>query len=143
MIYLNEDLLEKRGLRNKTDITFYKTIDVVFPVKKYSDALAQLLREKKVGVQFKHKLVEIKAKQRIAVFEQQDTKRMVEVQFDALHIVPPHKPHSFIAESGLADAAGYVSVNKDTLQHTKYKNVWSMGDASNLPTSKTAAAMLA
>ena len=57
--------------------------------------------------------------------------------------MPPHKAHSFIAESGLGDATGFVNVNKDTLQHIKYKNIWSMGDASNLPTSKTAAAMLA
>lgn len=40
---------------------------------------------------------------------------MVTVPFDALHIVPPHRPHAFIAESGLGDATGFVSVNKDNL----------------------------
>ena len=49
--------------------------------------------------------------------------------------------HSYIAESGLADAAGYLDVNKSTLQHTKYGNVWGLGDCTNTPNSKTAAAV--
>lgn len=41
----------------------------------------------------------------------------------------------------LADAAGWVSVNSSTTQHTKYPNIFSLGDASSLPNSKTAAAI--
>lgn len=51
-------------------------------------------------------------------------------------------PPSFIKESDLGDAQGYVSVNKNTLQHDRFPNVWSLGDSSNLPTSKTAAAIM-
>jgi NADPH-dependent 2,4-dienoyl-CoA reductase/sulfur reductase-like enzyme len=51
------------------------------------------------------------------------------------------KPASFIAESGLADAKGYVDVDKYTLRHNKYPNIWAAGDNSNLPCSKTAAAI--
>lgn len=43
--------------------------------------------------------------------------------------------------SPLADQSGFVSVDKETLQHTKYSNVYALGDCSNLPTSKTAAAV--
>jgi sulfide:quinone oxidoreductase len=50
-------------------------------------------------------------------------------------------PHSFIKESGLGNDAGYVNINKHTLQHVKYPNVWSLGDCSSLPASKTAAAI--
>lgn len=48
--------------------------------------------------------------------------------------------HSYIAESGLADAAGYLDLDKYTLRHKKYRNVWGLGDCTNLPNSKTAAA---
>jgi len=43
--------------------------------------------------------------------------------------------------SPLANAAGWVDVNVNTLQHVKYQNVFSLGDASGLPTSKTGAAI--
>jgi sulfide:quinone oxidoreductase len=50
-------------------------------------------------------------------------------------------PHSYIAESGLADATGYLDLNKHTLRHNKYSNVWGLGDCTSLPNSKTAAAV--
>ena len=61
--------------------------------------------------------------------------------YDFLHIVPAQSPHTFIAESGIGNAAGYVDVDKFTLRHTKYSNIWAVGDCSSTPNSKTAAAM--
>ena len=49
--------------------------------------------------------------------------------------------HNYIAESGLADAAGYLDVDKHNLRHTKYRNIWALGDCTNTPNSKTAAAV--
>lgn len=61
--------------------------------------------------------------------------------YDLLHAVPPHKVPEFIALSGLADASSMLDVDKHTLQHNKYPNVFGCGDAANLPTSKTASAV--
>lgn len=47
----------------------------------------------------------------------------------------------FIKQSKLANESGWVDVDKNTLQHLRYPNVFSLGDASSLPTSKTAAAI--
>lgn len=67
-----------------------------------------------------------------------------EVRFDIAHIVPPMKAPEFIKNSAdLGDAAGYVDVNPFTLQHKRYANIWALGDSANLPTSKTAAAVMA
>ena len=49
--------------------------------------------------------------------------------------------HEFLAKSALADANGFVDVVKETLQHKKFPNVFAIGDCTNLPTSKTAAAI--
>jgi NADPH-dependent 2,4-dienoyl-CoA reductase/sulfur reductase-like enzyme len=49
--------------------------------------------------------------------------------------------HPYIAESGLADATGYLDCDKYTLRHKKYPNVWGLGDCTSLPCSKTAAAV--
>jgi NADPH-dependent 2,4-dienoyl-CoA reductase/sulfur reductase-like enzyme len=50
-------------------------------------------------------------------------------------------PPAFLKASGITNEAGFVDVNKNTLQHTKYSNIWALGDSSSLPTSKTAAAI--
>ena len=61
--------------------------------------------------------------------------------YDMIHVTPPMSAPSFIASSPLAADDGWVSVDKDNLQHTSYSNVFALGDASNLPTSKTGAAI--
>ncbi len=62
-------------------------------------------------------------------------------QYDFLHVGPPCSPPEVLKQSPLVDKTGYVDVCKDTLRHNTYKNVFALGDCSNLPTSKTAAAI--
>jgi sulfide:quinone oxidoreductase len=50
---------------------------------------------------------------------------------------PPH----FLSASPLADSEGWVDVDKDNLRHKRFANVFALGDCSNLPTSKTGAAI--
>ncbi|XP_049783265.1 sulfide:quinone oxidoreductase, mitochondrial isoform X2 [Schistocerca cancellata] len=65
-------------------------------------------------------------------------------KFDFLHVVPPHQtPYALRGNKELADSDGYLTVNKYTLQHDVFKNVFGIGDCANLPTSKTAAAIAA
>ena len=45
------------------------------------------------------------------------------------------------SKAPIADGAGFLDVNKHTLQHSKYPNIFGLGDCTNLPTSKTAAAV--
>lgn len=58
-----------------------------------------------------------------------------------LHVTPPMSPPDVLKTSPVADAAGWVDVDKETLQHKRYPNVFGIGDCTNLPTSKTAAAV--
>jgi NADH dehydrogenase FAD-containing subunit len=54
------------------------------------------------------------------------------------------KPYDYIKQSPIADPmSGYVDVDKESLQHKKYPNIFAIGDCTNLPTSKTAAAVAA
>lgn len=50
-------------------------------------------------------------------------------------------PPTILAGSPLADQNGWVDVDKATLRHTRYDNIFALGDCSNLPTSKTGAAI--
>ncbi len=64
----------------------------------------------------------------------------VESDFDMIHVCPPQCAPDFIKHSPLADDAGWVDVNPDTLQSSKYDNIWALGDVTNAPNAKTAAA---
>ena len=63
------------------------------------------------------------------------------IYFDMMHLAPPQSAPDFIRSSPLAAETGWVSVDSKTMQHTKYPNVFSFGDVSNIPTSKTGAAI--
>lgn len=63
------------------------------------------------------------------------------IHFDMMHLAPPQCAPDFIKKSPLASETGWVGVDSKTLQHDKYKNVFALGDVSNLPTSKTGAAI--
>lgn len=62
--------------------------------------------------------------------------------YDLLHVTPPMRTPDFLCQSpSITDQAGYLTVDKYTLQHTKYPNIYGVGDCTNTPNSKTAAAV--
>jgi sulfide:quinone oxidoreductase len=63
------------------------------------------------------------------------------VDYEMIHVTPPQSAPDFVKNSPLANVAGWVDVEKYTLQHVRYANVFSLGDASSLPTGKTGAAI--
>ena len=63
------------------------------------------------------------------------------IHFDMMHLAPPQAAPKFIAESSLSTPEGWLSVNDKTMQHTKYANVFGLGDSAQLPTAKTGAAI--
>lgn len=111
----------------------------MFGVPKYSETLKGVVKKYNIGVTFRNNLVEVT--QDKAIFENLDTKERTEKPYEFLHLVPPMSPAPFLKESGLTNEAGYVDVDKYTLRHNKYPNVWALGDCSSLPCSKTAAAI--
>lgn len=59
-----------------------------------------------------------------------------------LHVTPPmSSPALLSANKQLTNDAGYLEVDKSTLQHVRFPNIFGIGDCTNLPTSKTAAAV--
>lgn len=121
------------------NITFATGMGGMFAVPKYAAKLEQLRKERRVEGLFQHDLVAIDGDK--AVFARPNGEEKVTKRFNLLHVVPKMGPHPVIKSSALANEAGYVDVDDGSLQHKKYPNVWSAGDASSLPTSKTAAAV--
>jgi sulfide:quinone oxidoreductase len=70
-----------------------------------------------------------------------DKGKRTTITFDMLHVSPPQSPHDAIKQSPLANPAGWVDVNQNSMQHVRYPNVFSLGDVCSTPNSKTAAAV--
>lgn len=58
-----------------------------------------------------------------------------------IHVPPPMGPPDVLKASPLVDETGFLTVNKTTCQHIKYPNIFGLGDCTDIPTSKTAAAV--
>ncbi|KAL0968679.1 hypothetical protein UPYG_G00270110 [Umbra pygmaea] len=144
IMYLTDAYLRKVGKRNKAKIVYNTSLPVLFGVKKYADALWEIVKNRDIQVNLRQNLIEVRADRQQAVFENLDKPGETKVfEYEMLHITPPMGPITVVKESPLADEAGWLDVNKETLQHKTYPNVFGIGDCTNLPTSKTGAAVAA
>jgi sulfide:quinone oxidoreductase len=141
IMYLADDYFRRAGVREQARIIFASATASIFSVKKYADALNRVITRKGIETCFRHDLIEIRPTSREAIFEHLDSHEEVIMSYDLLHVTPPMSAPDCIKRSPLANAAGWVEVDKHTLQHVRYPNVFSLGDASSLPTSKTGAAI--
>lgn len=141
ILYLAEDYFRRAGLRDRTRVLFVAPGAKIFAVDKYRPVLEGIIAKRGIETMFRHHLVELRAEAKEAVFENLDTHARETVSYEMIHVTPPMSAPDFIKRSPLADAGGWVDVDKFTLQHTRFPNVFALGDASNLPTSKTGAAI--
>ena len=128
------------------------------------DALEKIVKERNIYTFFYHKLVEIRPEKKEALYEVtnpdhipdindpaivslgisiEDDGRVV-IPFEFLHTAPPQSAPDFVKNSPLSnqeDPYGFIEVDKFTLQHLRYKNVFSLGDVAGTPNAKTGAAV--
>ncbi len=151
VMYLADDLWRRSGVREKSQVIFTAAGPTIFGIKEFAGPLTEVVRRKGIETRFNCKLVAVRAEERTAVFESTagDTTRPVgtreELRYDLLHVVPPMSAHRVVSDSPLASAEdgqkGWLAVDKFTLQHQKYPNVFGIGDVTGIPNSKTGAAI--
>ncbi|MCA9015921.1 MAG: NAD(P)/FAD-dependent oxidoreductase [Planctomycetaceae bacterium] len=139
--YLADDYFRQHGVREKTHVIFASGSSNIFAVEPYRSVLEGVIKRKEIDTRFNHSLVAICADTKEAIFRNTETGDDVSIHYDMIHVTPPMGPPDFIAKSPLADEKGWVEVDKHSLQHVRYPNVFALGDSSNLPTSKTGAAI--
>ena len=142
-LYLSGDHWYRNNRINNIDIEFYNAGGVLFGVKEYVPSLMNYINRYQADIKFMHNLVRIDGESKTAWFEKTDSdgnKETLKTNFDMIHVCPPQKAPDFIRASALADQAGWVDVDQNTLRHKKYDNIWSLGDVMNAPNAKTAAA---
>ena len=170
IMYLACDYWRKKGILDKCDVHYISGASVIFGVKEYAETLLKVIAKYNIHVHYSANVTAIDGKNKTIEFETKEiddnlTQKLssenagyydivendgveelkkVTLKFDLCHAVPPQSAPDFIKNSPLRDAQnplGYVEVDKNTLQHTRFSNVFALGDCINAPSSKTGAAI--
>jgi sulfide:quinone oxidoreductase len=143
-VYLTADHLRRNGVLDKCELDFYVHGPAIFGVPFFARELTKVAARYGVRTHFGHNLVAVDGAAKQATFEivGEDRKgERITVPFDMLHVSPPQSPPEAVRTSPLANEAGWVEVNQNTMQHARFANVFSLGDVCSAPNSKTAAAV--
>jgi sulfide:quinone oxidoreductase len=169
IMYLAVDYWRKKGILDKCDVHYISGATMIFGVAEYKATLEEVLKKGNIKVHYSANTIAINGDNKTVEFETKNTEFVkqsmdkaaagcysiaagagedsvsrVTMNFDLCHSVPPQSAPEFIKNSPLRDQAnalGYVEINKNTMQHTRFPNVFALGDCTNAPCSKTGAAI--
>ncbi len=141
IMYLADDHLRQRGVRQDCKVIYAAASPGIFGVPYYAEPLSKVIQRKGIETHFKRNLIEVRPDAKEAVFADIDGGAELVLSYEMLHVVPPQSSPDFIKQSPLADASGWVEVDDHNLQHKRFPDVFSLGDCSSLPASRTGAAI--
>jgi sulfide:quinone oxidoreductase len=133
--FLLDDYLRQRGLRERTEITFLSPIGRVFTIQSVAEFVAPMLEERGVGVELFFNTETIDPQARMVTSLEGTT-----LPYELLVLVPPHRGAKVVMEAGLGDAQGWIPTDRETLLSKADSYVYVLGDASDLPVSKSGSA---
>ncbi len=142
--YLACDYWRRHGVLKDIDVHLVLPTPGMFGVPEFAQILERVVERYGITVHFSSEVVEVDADAREAVVRNISADTKDRLPYDVMHLVPPQSAPDWIRTGSLADPAnpaGYVEVDKHTLQHVRYPNIFALGDASNTPNSKTGAAV--
>ncbi|NPA59099.1 MAG: NAD(P)/FAD-dependent oxidoreductase [Epsilonproteobacteria bacterium] len=154
IMYLTHAQLEKAGVREAVELTFYPNGGKMFGVPEYHEAIVNQFKTRGFKWNYSHNLIKIDTEAKMATFNHhwkekgawdEDLEEYgvelkseeVQVPYDFIHVTPPMKAPDVVANSKVGSSKGWVPVKKETLQHVKFKNVWCLGDVAAVPMGKT------
>lgn len=129
--FLADSYFEERHMRDKVKISFVTPMDGAFTKPVASKALGHLLDQKNIEVVPNFNIMEVDGEARI-IRDYEGT----EVNYDLLVTVPTNMGADYVERSGFGDELNFVPTHKGSLQSKVKENIFVIGDASNLPTSK-------
>ncbi|NOR54786.1 MAG: twin-arginine translocation signal domain-containing protein [Sulfurovum sp.] len=157
ILFLSADHLKKDGLG--ANYVLATNAGKLFSIPEIEDSLAKAQkRYDTITNKFNHNLTSIDVKNKVATFEETyeekgaydedleeydviEKKRMVDMKYDFIHIVPPMGPPKAVIDSKLGwqkgSAKGWLEVDQETLQHRRYQNIFGIGDVCGIPLGKT------
>lgn len=143
--FLTDDQLRRRGNRGKAELVYAAHNAALFSVPIVSEKVRMLFRDRGVAVVHDHVLSAIDVGRRVATFA--TPKGAADIPYDFINVVPPMRAPAAVRmsplpwRSGGFAADGWVEVDKATLRHARFANVFAVGDVAGVPKGKTAASV--
>jgi sulfide:quinone oxidoreductase len=130
-IFLADWFFHERGIRDKVELIYSTPLPGAFTKPRASSILGGMLEEKGIHLEPDFNIGEVDStNQKILSYDGR------EIEYDLLVTVPTNMGAEVIERSGMGDELNFIPTHKHTLQSEKWENVWVIGDAAKLPTSK-------
>ncbi len=143
--YLASDHWRREGVLKDIDVVLVVPTPKIFGIPEYAEPLMAAIGRYGIDLRTSSELTSIDGDAGTAtvVDRSGDSVRSESISFDLAHVVPPQSAPDWIKRSPLStgDALGYVDVDRHTMQHVRWPNVFALGDAGSTPNSKTGAAI--
>ncbi|MBI2388200.1 MAG: NAD(P)/FAD-dependent oxidoreductase [Deltaproteobacteria bacterium] len=134
MLFLADAYFTQRGIRDKVELAYATPLSAAFTKPIAASRLGDMLQRRGIEVIPDFNASEVVGEKRLLkAFDGR------EVPYDLLVSIPLHSGAEVIASSGMADAGGWFPTHKHTLQSKAHRNVFALGDATDLPSSKAGA----
>lgn len=130
-VFFADAFFTERGLRDKVDITYVTPLPGAFTKPRATKMLGELLEQKNINIVPDFNIMEV----------DNDNKKIIdfggkEIDFDCLVSIPTNLGADYVENSGIGDDMNFVKTDKFTLQQVDFENIFVIGDAANIPTSK-------
>jgi len=144
MTFMVVDRLRQAGTRDQSQVSFHSALDNIFSVPRINQEVLERWKKLDVPVHFLSKLVAVDIGARRATFASPEGER-TQHDYDFIHVVPPMRAPDSVKNSPLSwkegpfTAGGWLEVDKETLRHRRFPNVFGIGDINGTGKGKTAA----
>jgi sulfide:quinone oxidoreductase len=130
--FMMDDYFRERGIRDKVKITFLTPYPRPYPAEPMSKIVEPLFKKRGIEVVTFFNVESVDPTKREIYSLEGDSQA-----YDLLILVPPHRGADVIIKSGIGDADGWIPTDKNTMRITGYRDAYAIGDATNIPVSKT------
>ena len=130
--FMLDEFFRKRGIRDKVKIKFLTPYPRPYPAEKISKIVEPMFQEKGVEVSTFFNVDTVDPKERKIYSLEGEA-----FDYDLLIAVPPHHGADVVINSGIGDQDGYVPTDRGTMQVVGQESVYCIGDATNIPVSKS------
>jgi sulfide:quinone oxidoreductase len=143
--FLTDDHARRKGTRGKVEILYAAHNNAFFSVPIVNEKVRMLYEDRGFKTAYNHVMTAIDPGRKVATFATPDGPQ--EIGFDFTNVIPPMRAHDVVKDSPLSWKTGkwvdqgWVEVDKHTLRHTRFDNVFAVGDVAGVPKGKTAASV--
>jgi sulfide:quinone oxidoreductase len=124
--------LTKRGIRDRSEVTLLSPLNRAFTIESASKLVQPIMERRGIGLSTFFNVETVDPSAGIVTSLEGE-----KAEYDLLVLVPPHRGQQAVEDSGLGEAGGWIPTDRTTLQHERFENVFAIGDATNLPISKS------